>query len=204
MLHVHVLFIAPLGAGHIAQAGTDQHEGGVAIREGAHHSGSAADLPVEPLNNVVGTDAGPMLEGELAVGQRLLNAVFHLPGSLLQFHCPQFFHDSSGLLTGCFLALLGMDCFEHFSHQLHLGTRCHRKHIAVKVNGTALVFGLGKHFSHRLQHPQTLVSNDKFYAVQAAATEPLKEADPAGLVLFHTLGSTQNLAISVLIDGNCN
>ena len=72
------------------------------------------------------------------------------------------------------------------------------------MNGTALVFGLGKHFSHRLQHPQTLVSNDKFYAVQAAATEPLKEADPAGLVLFHTLGSTQNLAISVLIDGNCN
>ena len=66
MLHVHVLFIAPLGAGHIAQAGTDQHEGGVAIREGAHHPGSAADFPVEPLNNVVGPDAGPVLERKSA------------------------------------------------------------------------------------------------------------------------------------------
>ena len=66
VLHVHVLFIAPLGAGHMSQAGTDQHESGVAIREGAHHSGSAADLPVEPLNNVVGPDAGPVLERKSA------------------------------------------------------------------------------------------------------------------------------------------
>ena len=33
MLHVHVLFVAPLGAGHMAQSGTDQHEGGVSVRE---------------------------------------------------------------------------------------------------------------------------------------------------------------------------
>ena len=36
MLHVHVLFVAPLGAGHMAQPGTDQHEGGVAVREAVH------------------------------------------------------------------------------------------------------------------------------------------------------------------------
>ena len=66
VLHVHVFLVAPLGAGHMAQAGTDQHEGGVAIREGAHHPGSAADLPVEPLNNVVGPDAGPVLERKSA------------------------------------------------------------------------------------------------------------------------------------------
>lgn len=53
MLHVHVLFVAPLGAGHMAQAGTDQHEGGVTIRETTHHTGAAADLPVEPLNDIV-------------------------------------------------------------------------------------------------------------------------------------------------------
>ena len=29
---------------------------------------------------------------------------------------------------------------------------------------------------------------------QAAAAQPLKEIDPTGLVLFHTLGGTQNLA----------
>ena len=53
VLHVHVLFVAPLGAGHMAQAGTDQHEGGVTIRESTNHTGAAADLPVEPLNDIV-------------------------------------------------------------------------------------------------------------------------------------------------------
>ena len=50
MLHVHVLLVAPLGAGHMAQPGTDQHKGGIAVRETAHHTGTAADLPVESFN----------------------------------------------------------------------------------------------------------------------------------------------------------
>ena len=33
VLHVHVLLVAPLGAGHMAQPGTDQHKGGIAVRE---------------------------------------------------------------------------------------------------------------------------------------------------------------------------
>ena len=53
VLHIHVRLVAPLGAGHMAQAGTDQHEGGVTIRETTHHTGAAADLPVEPLNDIV-------------------------------------------------------------------------------------------------------------------------------------------------------
>ena len=60
MLHVHVLLVAPLGTGHMAQPGTDQHEGGVAVREAAHHTGTAADLQVEPFNDVISTDTGPM------------------------------------------------------------------------------------------------------------------------------------------------
>ena len=67
MLHVHVLFVAPLGAGHMAQPGTDQHEGGVAIRETAHHTGSAADLPVQPFRDIVGTDTRPVFTGKIAV-----------------------------------------------------------------------------------------------------------------------------------------
>ena len=62
-----------------------------------------------------------MLKGKFAVGQRLFNAIFHLLGGLLQLHCPQLFHDGSGILTGCFLAFLRMDGFEHLGHQLHLG-----------------------------------------------------------------------------------
>ena len=40
------------------------------------------------------------------------------------------------------------------------------------------------------------------FSYQATATEPLEETDPAGLVLLHTLGSAQNLAVAVLIDRN--
>ena len=53
VLHVHVLFVAPLGASHMAQPGTDQHKGGVAVWETAHHTGAAANFPVEPLNDAV-------------------------------------------------------------------------------------------------------------------------------------------------------
>ena len=59
-----VLLVAPLGTGHMAQPGTDQHEGKVAVREAAHHTGTAADLLVQPFNNIIGSDASPMLAGK--------------------------------------------------------------------------------------------------------------------------------------------
>ncbi len=49
----------------------------------------AADLPVEPLNDIVGTDPSPVLGREITVSQCLLNAVLHILGSLFQFHCLQ-------------------------------------------------------------------------------------------------------------------
>ena len=57
------------------------------------------------------------------------------------------------------------------------------------MHGAALVFGVRKHLAHGLQHPHALVTDDELYAVQAASTKPLEEVDPAGLVLFHALGS---------------
>lgn len=41
-------FVASLDASCMVQFGTDQHEGGAAIRETAHHTGTAADLPAWP------------------------------------------------------------------------------------------------------------------------------------------------------------
>ena len=52
MLHVHVLLVAPLGAGHMAKPDTDQHERRIAVRETSHHTGAAADLPVQSLNDI--------------------------------------------------------------------------------------------------------------------------------------------------------
>ena len=74
VLHIHVLLVAPLGASHMAQAGADQHEDRVPIREGPHHPCAAADLPVKPLNHIVGSDPSPVFIGEIAVSQSLLRA----------------------------------------------------------------------------------------------------------------------------------
>ena len=67
VLHFHVFLVTPLGAGHMAQPGTDQHEGGVSVREAAHHTGTTADLPVESFNDVIGTDTSPVFAGKIAV-----------------------------------------------------------------------------------------------------------------------------------------
>ena len=72
VFHIHILFVAPLDSNHIAQSGAYQHEGRIAIRETAHHSGTAANLPVQSLNDIVGADVSPMFCWEIAVGKRLL------------------------------------------------------------------------------------------------------------------------------------
>ena len=72
------------------------------------------------------------------------------------------------------------------------------------MNCTPLVFSLRKHFAHGLQHAQALVTDNEFYTIQSATTQPLKETNPAGFVLFHALGSTKNFTVSVLIDRNCH
>ena len=51
-----------------------------------HHAGSAADLTIQPLDHIVGADACPVLAGEVAVGQRLLNAVLDLLCSFVHLH----------------------------------------------------------------------------------------------------------------------
>ena len=115
MLHIHVFFVAPLRVGYMAQPGTDQHKGRVAVRKVAHHTG-ASDLPVQSLNHIISTDASPMLPGKIAIGQRLFNAILYLLGCFFQPHRTQFLHHSLGLLAGSFLALLNVDCFEHLSY----------------------------------------------------------------------------------------
>ena len=188
----------------MTQPRADQHQGGISVRERPHHAGSAADLPIQPLDHVVCADAGPVFAGKIAVGQGLLNAVLDLLGGLLQFHGVQLGDHGLRLLAGRFLALLGVDRLEHFCHNFNLGFGHNRENIAVEMHRAALVFGVRKHLAHGLQHPHALVADDELHAVQAASAEPLEEADPAGLVLLHALSGTQNLAKTVLIHGDCH
>ena len=100
VLHVHIFFVAPLRARYMAKPGANQHQSRVAVRERSHHAGSAADLPIQPLNHVVGTDARPTLAGKIAVGQHFLDTVLDLLGSLLQLHGAQFDNDCFSLVAG--------------------------------------------------------------------------------------------------------
>ena len=83
-----------------------------------------------------------MFAGKIAAGKRLFNAVFYLLGGFFQLHRTQFLHHGLCFLPGSFLVLLGMECLEHLSCRLYLGTRRYRKHVAVKADDTALVLGL--------------------------------------------------------------
>ena len=120
MLHIHVFLVAPLGARHVAKSGADQHQGRVPIRECPHHAGPAADLTVQPLDHIVGANTRPVFAGKIAVGQRLLDAIFDFLGSLLQLQRFQFGNHGFRLLTGGFLALLRVDRLEHLRHDLDL------------------------------------------------------------------------------------
>ncbi len=86
MLHVHVLLVAPLGTGHMAQPGTDQHEGGITIRKTPYHMGAAADFPVQPFNDIVGADTSPVFAGKVAVSQRFFDALLYLLSGFAQLH----------------------------------------------------------------------------------------------------------------------
>lgn len=147
----------------MAKPGTDQYQSRVAVRERSHHAGSAADLTVQPLDHVVGTDARPMLAGKIAVGQRFLDTVLDLLGSLLPLHGAQFGDHGFRLLTGRLFALLRVDRLEHFCHNFDLGFRHNRENIAVEMHRAALVFGVREHLAHGLQHPHALVADDETY-----------------------------------------
>ena len=107
VLHVHVFLAAQLGARRVAKSGADQHQGGVPVRECPHHTGAAADLTVQPLDHVVGTDAGPMLAGKIAVGQRFLCTIFSdIVCCLLSEWC---------VVTSFYQSLQAMSSFMRFS-----------------------------------------------------------------------------------------
>ena len=172
-LHAHVLLVAPLSAGHMAQPGTDQHEDRTAVRETAHYTSTATDIPVEPLDDIVGADTCPVFTGEIAIGQRLFNAFPHLLGSHFQFYGAQLLHYDLGFLPGRFLLSLAW--------------------IALSILVTVLSWneggqgGIEEHFLRSLQHTKNPVAGHQLNTIQAADTKSLKKADPGGLVLLHAL-----------------
>lgn len=114
-LHVHMLLVDQLGACHMAQPGADQHQGRVTIRETAHYTGAATNLPVHSFNDIVGEDASPVFAGKITVGEHLLNTILLFLVGLPQSHGTQFPYHSFALLPGSSFALLNMERLENDS-----------------------------------------------------------------------------------------
>ena len=64
MLHVRVFLITTLGTSNMAESVTDQHKCRVAIWQAANNTGVAADIPVQPLNHIMGAETGPVAHWE--------------------------------------------------------------------------------------------------------------------------------------------
>ena len=83
VLRIHVFLVVPLGTGHMAQLGTDQHESRVTARETAHHTSAVEDLSVQSFNDIIGADTSPAFTREIAIVSNVfgLNAEFNIVSS---------------------------------------------------------------------------------------------------------------------------
>lgn len=93
----------------------------------------------------------------------------------LQFHVSEFFCNRFCFFPGGSFILLRMNCFEHQRNLLDLCPRYRRKHIAIKVNDTALIPGFREDFTSCFEHAEALVANNELGALQSAVAQPLKK-----------------------------
>ena len=85
--HVHVLPGPPLVGEDVTETGRYQHQGGLSVREAAHHVGPASDLPVQTLQGVVGPDLPPVATRKGVGAQGFLG--YPVPGSERQRKSPR-------------------------------------------------------------------------------------------------------------------
>lgn len=104
--------------------------------------------------------------------------------SFLQFHVSEFFCNRFRLFPGCSFILLRMNCFEHQRNLLDLCPRYRRKHIAIKVNDTALIPGFREDFTGCFEHTEALIANNELDALQSAVAQPLKNSFQLSLSSF--------------------
>ena len=75
-----------------------KHQRRVAVRKTTDNPCTSADLAVQPFDDVVRSNPCPVFRWELAVSQRLVNAVFNLFRCILQLHLSEFLYNKLCLL----------------------------------------------------------------------------------------------------------
>ena len=104
---------------------------------------------LEGVRLIIGSDAIPVLIREIHVGQCFINTIFQLLCSRRKLHFTKLCYNLCSFFTGCRLAFLGMNCFQHHGYFFHALARCGRKDVAIKMYGTALIFRIWKYLRNR-------------------------------------------------------
>ncbi len=145
-----------------------------------------------------------MLCREIHVGKRFCHTVRYLLSGFGQFHLSKLCLDSLGLLKRSSFILLGMDCFQHLGDFFHLAVGHYGEDIPVEVNDTTLVFHIPEHLANRFDHPQCFISHYELDTFQTALFQPDEEVLPALQVFLQSFGGSNNFAISVATDTDCD
>ena len=184
------------------QPGYHQHQGGTAVREVANHPGPSRDLPVQPLQGIVGSDPDPVSPWEVHVGQRFIDAFPQSLGRSAQAHVNQVGRHLFGLFLGRLPVLLGMNRLEHGSHLGHLFPRHLRQDVPVKMEHASLPLRPGKTLRHRFHQSQALVAHHQTDSRQASADQMPKELQPTLLVLLYAFENSNDFTVSVGIHAD--
>ena len=152
--------------------GGHRHQRGFPVGERADDAGSAADLPVQPLDGVVRPDPGPMLHGEVGVGERLGVALAHDLGCRAQLHRLERVGHLGRLGRRGLARFLRMDGLEHLGDPRPLPPRHLAERVAVEADGAPLVSHLGENLLERPEHPRRLIAGDEPHARQPAPAQP--------------------------------
>ena len=147
----------------MTQSGTYEHQGALPVGKSTDRFLPAFDLTVEPFNGSISPDLGSMLRRKIHIGQGFFDSVLYLFGSFGKLHGSKFLRYLDCFFTGRFHAFLCMDRLERKRYHFRLVTGCNRKYISVKMNCTALIFGIWEDSRDGFEHTEVLITDDQTY-----------------------------------------
>lgn len=175
-----------------------EHQRAVAVREAADDARAAADFPVKPFNHVVRADPPAVLGGELGqeVGRGLAYALAQAPGGRPEPPPLHLHGDLLGLGEGGFPALHGEHGPERASGPLGVRVAGPADDVAHEVHHAPLVPRPREHGAHRGDQARATVAHHQPDAPEAALDHASDELLPAGGILLHALGHSDDLAVA--------
>ena len=181
---------------------SDQHHGGITVRETSDAPCPATDLLHDPFQPVIRPQSGPVFIREIHVGQRFLHAFLHKIRSLFQLHLAKLFHDQDRFRARGLFIFLRVDRLQHGGNFADMFPRAQVENVAIPMDHAALPFRLREEVPDDFIQTKAFVRNDQPHTFQSAVLQIPQKIAPGFLVLAASLGNAQNLPVSILIDSD--